>query len=89
MDAMATPSTFAVKVDRQGRLVLPQELRRKLVDPPGQVILRKTPDGVLLQPVATDGEVHEAADGYPVLTLGQPVTNEQVLQTIHDERSER
>lgn len=78
-----------VQVDKQGRMVLPQWLRRRLVTAPGEVMVRETPDGVLLTPVAPERQVEWGADGLPVLRLGRPATNDEVLQAIDHERAER
>jgi bifunctional DNA-binding transcriptional regulator/antitoxin component of YhaV-PrlF toxin-antitoxin module len=78
-----------VKIDRQGRLVLPQALRRELVAAPGEVLVRRTADGVLLSSLVREGGVEQAADGLPVLRLGRPVSNDEVLDAIGRERSER
>jgi len=87
---MDSPSDrVRVKVDRQGRLVLPLWLRRGLVTAPGEVVLRRTADGVLLTPVAVEGGVEQAADGLPVLRLGRPVTNDEVIDAIARERTGR
>lgn len=78
-----------VRVDGQGRMVLPRWLRRGLVDEPGEITAELTPDGVLLRPTSPDGEIGRTDDGLPVLRLGQPVTNDEVLAAIDRERSER
>lgn len=70
-------------------MVLPQELRGELVSVPGEVVLRRTPDGVLMSPVPTEGTVGTADDGLPVLALGRPVTNEEVLAAVDLERAGR
>jgi bifunctional DNA-binding transcriptional regulator/antitoxin component of YhaV-PrlF toxin-antitoxin module len=88
MDAMNSPST-RVKVDGQGRMVLPKWLRQEIVATPGEVMLRRTPDGVLLVPVPTGGEVLQAADGLPMLTLSRPVSNDHVIAAIAHERADR
>lgn len=78
-----------VRVDRQGRLVLPQHLREGLVTVPGEVILHRTPDGVLIGPTAAAATVRTAEDGLPVLVLDRPVTNDETLGAIDAERSGR
>ncbi|MGQ0776350.1 MAG: hypothetical protein ACT4NY_18310 [Pseudonocardiales bacterium] len=83
------PSVTRVKVDGHGRMVLPKWLRRHLVEVPGEVALRRTPDGVLLTPVTTAGQVDQGSDGLPVLRLGRSVSNDEVLAAIDDERSGR
>jgi bifunctional DNA-binding transcriptional regulator/antitoxin component of YhaV-PrlF toxin-antitoxin module len=78
-----------VSVDAQGRMVLPKWLRRELGADPGELALRRTPDGVLLTPLTPVGEVEESSDGAPLLRLGRPVSNEVVLAAIDDERAQR
>jgi bifunctional DNA-binding transcriptional regulator/antitoxin component of YhaV-PrlF toxin-antitoxin module len=82
-------STVRVKVDGHGRLVLPLWLRREIVSTPGEVLMRRTPDGVLLTSVSSPGEVEEAPDGLPVLRLGRAVTNDEVIAAIDRERASR
>lgn len=78
-----------VRIDGQGRMVLPKWLRRELGADPGEVGVRRTAEGVLLTPVTPVGEVQDAADGFPVLRLGRPVSNAEVLDAIDEERSRR
>lgn len=87
MGGMATPSR--VRIDRQGRIVLPQHIRDGLVEVPGELILELTPDGVLLRPLTTNAVVRIAGDGLPVISVGRPVTNDEVLAAIDAERSNR
>jgi bifunctional DNA-binding transcriptional regulator/antitoxin component of YhaV-PrlF toxin-antitoxin module len=87
MGAMASP--LRVHVDKQGRLVLPQRLREDLVDVPGDVLLERTADGVLLRAIRGPSSVRLADDGLPVLDLDRAVTNEEVLAAIDRERGER
>lgn len=89
IDGMDSPSQVRIKVDRQGRLVLPLWLRRELVSAPGEVVLRRTADGVLLTRVASGGDVEQASDGLPVLRLGRRVTNDEVIDAIGQERASR
>lgn len=70
-------------------MVLPRWLRQQIVAVPGEVLLRSTPDGVLLTSVAAEREVEQAADGLPVLRLGRPVSNDEVIAAIGDERAGR
>lgn len=87
---MDSPSRgVRVRVDRQGRLVLPQWLRREIVSAPGEVLLRRTADGVLLTPVAAEGGVEEGTDGLPLLRLGRTVSNDEVIDAIDQERAGR
>lgn len=87
---MSTPSmVIRVRVDGQGRMVLPKWLRRELGADPGEVTLQRTPDGVLLSAVTPIGQVDEAPDGLPLLRLGRTVTNDEVLAGIDADRSTR
>lgn len=78
-----------VRVDRQGRLVLPREIRAELVGAPGEVLLRRTADGIVLSRAEDIGEVAVGEDGLPVLRLGRRVTNDEVLAAIDTERADR
>lgn len=70
-------------------MVLPQWLREEVVSAPGEVLLRRTPDGLLLTPVSSEGDVEQAADGLPVLRLGHRLRNDDVLAAIDRERADR
>lgn len=50
--------------------------------------IREVDDGLLLEP-PTSGDITVADDGLPVLTLGEPITNDEVLDAIDDERGHR
>lgn len=78
-----------VKVDAQGRMVLPRGWRDEVVSVPGEVMLRRTADGLLLSPAESAGEVGDGADGLPVLRIGRPVRNAEVLARIDEERADR
>lgn len=86
---MALTTAIRINVDRQGRMVLPKQFREELGADPGVVILRRTADGVLLSPVTPDGTVEQGTDGLPVLHLGRPVANDEVLQGIDEDRANR
>jgi DNA-binding transcriptional regulator/RsmH inhibitor MraZ len=81
--------TVRVRVDGQGRMVLPRWLRHELVTTPGEVVLRRTPDGVLLTRVTPEGRVEESSDGLPVLRHGRRVLNDEVIAAIDDDRAGR
>lgn len=89
MDGMNSPLPVRVKVDAQGRMVLPRGLRHELVSVPGEVLVRRTADGVLLTPAEGTGTVTEAEDGLPLLRIGRGVTNDEVLAAIDRERADR
>ena len=83
--------TITVKVDAQGRVVIPQAERERLGLPDGGALeLVSTPEGVLLerrrQATVTSGE-----DGLPMVTLddGDTVSNVDATQAIHDQRDAR
>lgn len=87
MDGMASPQR--VRVDKQGRLVLPQRLREEFMDVPGELLLERTAEGLLLRPVQAATRVRIADDGLPVLDVDRLVTNEEMLAAIDRERGER
>ncbi len=83
--------TMTVKVDAQGRVVIPQAERERLGLPDGGALeLVATPEGVLLerrrQATVTSGE-----DGLPMVTLTETgtVSNLDAIQAIHDQRDDR
>lgn len=80
-----------VKVDAQGRVVIPQTERERLgLADGGALELVSTPEGVLLerrrQATVTSGE-----DGLPMVTLDDAgtVNNVDATQAIHDQRGDR
>ena len=84
----------SVSVDRQGRLVLPLEIRRRLglEGRAGQLRLVETADGVLLEAPPAKATVTTEADGLPSLSLeGRTgaIENETVLDAIDAERLSR
>lgn len=88
---MASPlMARIVKVDKQGRAVIPQDLREGLVTAPGEVIAVRTDEGVLLRPATDrDSVVAVADDGLPVLHLKRSVTNDEVLAALDADRQAR
>lgn len=70
-------------------MVLPQHVREGLVDAPGEVLLSRTADGVLLRPTTRGGTLLIADDGLPVLVLDHAVSNDGVLAAIQREREGR
>ena len=86
---MRTPSAVVVKVDRQGRLVLPLAMREELTTTPGEVTLTPTDGGVLISPVAEAGTVEVGDDGFPMLRLGRVITNDEVIAAIDADRKGR
>lgn len=83
--------TQTVKVDAQGRVVIPQAERERLGLPDGGALeLVSTPEGVLLerrrQATVTTGD-----DGLPLVTLDDvgTVSNLDATDAIHAQRDER
>ncbi len=83
--------TVTVKLDAQGRVVIPQAERERLGLPDGGALeLVSTPEGVLLerrrQATVTSGQ-----DGLPLVTLddGDTVSNAATTEAIHAQRDER
>jgi AbrB family looped-hinge helix DNA binding protein len=83
--------TTTVKVDAQGRVVIPQAERERLgLREGGALELVATPEGVLLerrrQATVTSGE-----DGLPMVTLvdAGTVSNADATQAIRDQRDDR
>lgn len=70
-------------------MVLPRGLRDDVVTVPGEVLLRRTPDGLMLSPAESPATITEAADGLPLLTIGRPVGNAEVIARIDEERAGR
>ena len=77
-----------MRIDKQGRLVLPQRFREELVEVPGELLIESTPEGVLLRPIHGPTDVRVADDGLPVLDVDPIVTNEETLAAIDRERGE-
>jgi bifunctional DNA-binding transcriptional regulator/antitoxin component of YhaV-PrlF toxin-antitoxin module len=86
---MTSPSVARVRVDAQGRMVLPRAVRDELLRVPGEVLVRRTADGWLMTGAESEGTISEGDDGLPVLTIGRPVTNAEVLDAIDQERADR
>ena len=86
---MGTPTSVMVKVDRQGRLVLPAPWRDELTSTPGEVAMTHTEEGVLITAVPTQGTITIADDGLPVLRIGRTVKNEEVTAAIDTARAAR
>ena len=56
---------------------------------PAVVLLRRTADGWLLTGAESPGSLTEGDDGFPLLSVGRPVTNAEVIEAIDRERAER
>jgi AbrB family looped-hinge helix DNA binding protein len=77
-----------VKVDRQGRLVIPLHERERLgIAEGGTLELSATPEGVLLER-HRPADVRIAVDGLPVIAIEElePVSNQESVDAIHRER---
>lgn len=80
--------TLRIKVDRQGRVVIPLGERERLgVVEGGTLELIATPEGLLLERESS-ARVEIAADGLPLILLAEPrvVSNEESLEAIARER---
>ncbi|MGI9015899.1 MAG: hypothetical protein ACR2HR_02145 [Euzebya sp.] len=86
---MNSPSAVRLRVDAQGRLVLPKGWREQVVDTPGSVLLRRTTDGLLLTRAPGEGTVEVADDGLPILSVGRRVTTAEVKEAIEHDRADR
>ncbi|HSM66169.1 MAG TPA: hypothetical protein VK860_07685 [Ilumatobacteraceae bacterium] len=86
---MKSPSDIRVRIDRQGRMVIPASLRDEISTTPGEVIVQRTAAGLLITAAPREGEVATAPDGLPLLELDRVVSNAEVLTAIEHERSSR
>ena len=80
-----------IKVDQQGRIVIPLVERERLgVAKGGTLELIATSDGVLLER-RRPASIRTANDGLPILTLDdvEQVSNEESIDAIHEERERR
>jgi AbrB family looped-hinge helix DNA binding protein len=74
-----------VKVDRQGRIVIPLSERERLgIAEGGMLELIPTREGLLLEP-RTPAQVKTVKGGLRILVLedGRTVSNEETLEAIH------
>ena len=83
--------TVTVKVDAQGRVVIPQAERERLGLPEGGALeLVSTPEGVLLErrrrATVTSGD-----DGLPLVTVEDvgTVSNADATEAVHAQRADR
>jgi AbrB family looped-hinge helix DNA binding protein len=77
-----------LKVDRQGRMVIPQRERERLgVRDGGTLELVPTPEGLLLER-RRRAEVRVADDGLPVVSVEEleEVSNDEMIEAIHRQR---
>lgn len=83
--------TVTVKVDAQGRVVIPQAERERLGLPHGGMLeLVSTPEGILLEP-RRRSTMRVEEDGLPVIAVEDLdlVPNAEVLDAIHQQRAGR
>ena len=83
--------TVTVKVDAQGRVVIPQAERERLgLLEGGALELVSTPEGVLLER-RRHATVASGEDGLPLVTLDDvhTVSNTEAVEAIHAQRDER
>lgn len=83
--------TVTVKLDAQGRVVIPQAERERLGLPDGGALeLVPTPEGVLLER-RRRATVSSGEDGLPQVTLAdvETVSNADAIQAIHVQRDDR
>ena len=83
--------TVTVKLDAQGRVVIPQAERERLGLPDGGTLeLVSTPEGVLLER-RRQATVASGEDGLPLVTLDDvdTVSNADATDAIHAQRDER
>lgn len=89
LDGVKSPSGVRVRVDAQGRMVLPSGLREEVVSIPGEILVRRTADGLLLTAAESPGTVRVGDDGFPVLSIGRRVSNDEVLAAVEKDRADR
>ncbi len=80
--------TVTVKVDAQGRVVIPQAERKRLGLPDGGALeLVSTPEGVLLER-RRRASVGMGDDGLPEVRIDDldVVTNDEAIEAIHQQR---
>ncbi|MBY5162072.1 AbrB/MazE/SpoVT family DNA-binding domain-containing protein [Salsipaludibacter albus] len=80
-----------VKVDRQGRIVIPQHERERLGLHDGGVLeLIPTPEGIALEHLRP-AIVRQARDGLPVVAFGtsDTIPNDDAVAAIHRHRDQR
>jgi AbrB family looped-hinge helix DNA binding protein len=83
--------TVTVKLDAQGRVVIPQAERERLGLPDGGVLeLVSTPEGVLLER-RRHATVTSGGDGLPLVTLEDvdTVSNAEATEAIQTQRDDR
>ena len=79
-----------IRIDRAGRLVIPQPIREKygLVDGSRRLEIIESPEGIVLRPVAEDILVERHASGWVVFRSGR----EEAIEpdgVIEEERERR
>lgn len=83
--------TTTVRIDKQGRIVIPQHERERLRLHDGATLeLIPTPEGVVLEH-HRNAQVVDPGDGLPVIILDEPskVDNDRAVEAIHRHRDQR
>jgi bifunctional DNA-binding transcriptional regulator/antitoxin component of YhaV-PrlF toxin-antitoxin module len=83
-----------LRVDPQGRLVLPQAVRRRfgIEGRSAELVAHETPDGLLIELPSSPATVTQGEDGLPLVTidgLEKSITSETVIAAIDAERAGR
>lgn len=83
-----------LRVDPQGRLVLPLAVRRRfgIEGRSAELLVSETPDGLLIELPSSRATVTEGEDGLPVVTiegLEESINNDSVIAAIDAERAGR
>jgi bifunctional DNA-binding transcriptional regulator/antitoxin component of YhaV-PrlF toxin-antitoxin module len=83
-----------LRVDPQGRLVLPQAVRRRfgIEGRSAELVVSETSDGLLIELPSSRATVSQGEDGLPVVTiegLEGSINNESVIAAIDAERAGR
>jgi AbrB family looped-hinge helix DNA binding protein len=81
--------TETVRIDAAGRLVVPKAIRDELgLTTPGAVEIDIEADGATLRPRRPRGELCDE-EGLLVVSVGRPVTDDEVLAAIRADRDAR
>lgn len=80
---------ISIPIDRQGRLVLPKEIRERLgLDKGGEVEIEEQENVILLKPVASRATIVNKGGWLVVQSNGPPITPEIVEEVIEKTRRE-
>jgi bifunctional DNA-binding transcriptional regulator/antitoxin component of YhaV-PrlF toxin-antitoxin module len=83
-----------LRVDPQGRLVLPQAVRRRfgIEGRSAELVASETPDGLLIELPSSRATVTQGEDGLPLVSIEgreEVISNESVIAAIDAERAGR